>query len=338
MSADVIVTGGLIVTPAGRQRADLLVKYGRIAAIAKQIAPGPLAEIIDVSGLVVLPGIVDPHSHLWEAGFASGPDFADSTASAAAGGITTVIDMPLTVPEVLNRNRFEEKVRLGLLTSHVDFALHAGVSPDNLHALEEMWKAGATAYKIFTCDTGCPMAGLIDDGDLYEALATIAGFDGLATFHAENDALLRRNRLRLEKAGRTDNAAFSEWRSELVELEAIQRIVLLAEYAGTRINIVHITSPRAVETALAARRRDVRVTVETCPHYLYLTAEDIEARGGWVACAPPVRSRANLRCLPKSSRRRDNPDRRVGPRARRGGPEATRRQQHLTKPGGLSRQ
>lgn len=268
MSERLVINGGVLATPGGIVAADVLVEDGVIAALARTLPGEPGAEKIDASGCVVLPGVIDAHSHLWEAGFVSGPDFADSTASAAAGGVTTVIDMPLTTPEVLDPATFRDKVRLGEVTSHVDFALHGGVSPDNLPMLEGMWRAGATAFKIFTCETGCPMAGVIDDGDLRDALATVAGFGGLATFHAENDALLKRNLLRLSEAGRADNAAFCAWRDELVELEAIGRIVLFAEVTGARVNIVHITSPRAVETALAARARGVEVFVETCPHYL----------------------------------------------------------------------
>ncbi len=294
MTQKTLLRGGTVITPAGSVAADVLSHDGTIVAIGRTIEADPQTQVIDVAGLMVLPGVIDAHSHLWEAGFMSGPDFTDSTASAAAGGITTVIDMPLTVPEVLNGDLLIEKARLGEATSHIDFALHAGVSPDNLSDLQGMWNAGATAFKIFTCETGCPMAGVIDDGDLHEALSTIAGFGGLATFHAENDALLKRNFERLSQQGRTDNAAFSEWRSELVELEAIQRIALFAEFTGARVNMVHITSRRAVETALEARSRGVSVTVETCPHYLYLTAEDIASRGAWVTCAPPMRGRDYL--------------------------------------------
>lgn len=289
-----LVRGGEIVSPRGRYAADVLIRDGRIAAIGNKLEAPRGAEIVDAGGLQVLPGIIDCHSHLWEAGFMSGPDFADSTASAVAGGITTVIDMPLTVPEVLDVGVFEEKAALGERTSHCDFALHAGVHPGNLGELEAMWDAGATAFKIFTCDTGCPMAGVIDDGDLLDALATIGGFGGLATFHAENEALLKRNLARVLAEGRTDNLAYAVWRNELVELEAIQRILLVAEFTKTRVNIVHMTSSRGLELVREARGRGVEATAETCPHYLYFTTADMEARGTWVACAPPVRGPEEL--------------------------------------------
>ncbi|MDE2789619.1 MAG: amidohydrolase family protein [Paracoccaceae bacterium] len=298
--SSVLIRGGLIVSPRQSIRADILVRDGVIAAIGRNLPVSSAARTMDVGGLTVLPGVIDPHSHLWESGFMSDPDFADSTASAVAGGITTIIDMPLTVPEVLDAETFNEKARLGERTSHTDFALHAGVSPDNLHGLAAMWHEGCTAFKIFTCETGCPMAGLTNDYDLSEALRVIGSFNGLAAFHAENNDLLNGNLERIRRDNRTDNMAFVEWRNETVELEAINRILFLASRFGTRVNIVHVTSPAGVALVERAHADGVNATAETCPHYLYLTSEDIAVRGAWLSCAPPMRgqdARDGLRSL-----------------------------------------
>ena len=288
---DTVIRGGLVVTPRGSFAADIAMREGVIRAIGRDLDMPAGTNVIDVSGLTVMPGVLDPHSHLWEAGFMSGPDFTDGTASAAAGGITTVIDMPLTVPEVLDANLLRDKAMLGRRPSYVDFALHGGVSPDFFGNLEGMWRAGCTAFKIFTCDTGCRMAGVIEDADLLDALTIIGSFGGLATFHAENNGLLISNLARLTKEGRTDNRAFTEWRNETVELEAINRILFYTRRTGTRVNIVHITSPEGVAMVQRARAMGVDATAETCPHYLYLTEDDIAERGAWVTCAPPMRGR-----------------------------------------------
>ncbi len=289
MSEFVLVKGGTIVTAEQIIACDVLARDGTIVALGVDLPVDKETSVIDAEGLHVLPGIIDPHSHLWEAGFVSREDFRDSTESAVAGGITTIVEMPLTTPEILDVDRFAEKARLGERTSYVDFALHGGVRPGNLDKLESMWRAGAAAFKIFTCDTGCPMEGVINDRDLLDALTTIAAFDGLATFHAENEELLVANRERIDAAGRTDNAAFNDWRDETVELEAINRIMFYAERTGARVNIVHVTSPEGVAMIRRARERGVRATAETCPHYLYLTNKDIERRGSWATCAPPMR-------------------------------------------------
>ena len=289
MSSSILIRGGTLVTPEGMLAADLEVRDGVIVAIGSNLPVTENVEVFDAAGLHVLPGVIDPHSHLWEAGFMSGPDFEDSTASAVAGGITTIVEMPLTTPEVLDLATFRDKVEIGRRTSHVDFALYAGVRPSNLSDLKPMWDAGAAAFKIFTCDTGCAMHGVINDSDLLAALQTIAGFGGLASFHAENDELLVANRARIDREGRTDNAAFSEWRNETVELEAINRILFYAGRTGAQVNIVHVTSPAGVKLVQQARRNGVDATAETCPHYLYLTEKDIEERGAWVTCSPPMR-------------------------------------------------
>jgi len=300
MNRNSLIAGGTVVTPARLYRADILVREGRIAAIGSNLSPEPDSTVIDATGLHILPGIIDPHSHLWEAGFMSDDDFRDSTASAVAGGITTIVEMPLTTPEVLDIKTFKDKAAIGEATSYVDFALYGGVRPSNLGDLEAMWDAGAVAFKIFTCDTGCAMHGVIDDADLLAALQTIAGFGGLAGFHAENNELLVANRARIDREGRTDNAAFNEWRNETVELEAINRILFYAGRTGARVNIVHVTSPNGVAMIADARARGVSATAETCPHYLYLTDKDIEERGAWVTCSPPMRgadARDGMRAL-----------------------------------------
>ena len=166
MTRNALIRGGTIVTPSRSFRSNVLVRDGRIAAIGLDLEAPADGEVIDASGLHVLPGVIDPHSHLWEAGFMSDADFRDSTASAVAGGITTIVEMPLTTPEVLDVETFLGKAEIGRKTSHVDFALYGGVRPSNTADLEGMWKAGAVALKIFTCDTGCAMHGVIDDSAL----------------------------------------------------------------------------------------------------------------------------------------------------------------------------
>ena len=294
MSTSVLIAGGTIVSHGGRRRADILVEDGLIAAIGGGLDRPAGTEIIDAVGLHVLPGVIDPHSHFWEAGFAARPDFTDSSASAVAGGITTTIDMPLTEPVVVDEASFRAKIALGERSSHVDFALYGGVTPDNRDDLAAMWNAGAAALKIFTCDTGSTMAGVIEDEDLAAAMATIAGFDGLAAFHAEDAARLDANFAALGAAGAD---AFSRWHDEAAELAALDRILGHAARLGARVHIVHVTSPRGVARIAAARQAGLSASAETCPHYLYLTDADIAARDGWLTCAPPMRDHRALEGL-----------------------------------------
>ncbi|MDY6846763.1 MAG: hypothetical protein SVP52_06470 [Chloroflexota bacterium] len=219
--------------------------------------------------LCILPGCIDSHMHLWETGFTARSDFRDATLASIAGGVTTIIDQPLTLPEVLNSEIINQKVSLGEKTSYTDFALHGGVGLENLEDLEGLWQAGCTAFKIFMYESGSAIAGL-DDGRILAALQKIGSFGGNAIVHAENNDMLIHNRKILDEAGRVDPMAFVEWRPPEAEYEAINCIVHLAETTGTRLAVLHTTLPEGVDLINQARQRGVDVWVETCPHNLLL--------------------------------------------------------------------
>src|SRR5258708_25360197 len=150
----IMVRGGRLVSGAGVQRADVRIVAGRIVDVGLDLSIST-EPVVDAGDLLVLPGVVDAHCHQWEDGMACRPDFRDESAAAAVGGVTTFIDMPLTTPEVTDVGRFRDKAALGERTSLIDFALHAGATPDRIDQLPELWAAGAAGIKIFTCETGC---------------------------------------------------------------------------------------------------------------------------------------------------------------------------------------
>lgn len=286
-----LVQGGIVVGPLGRRRADVQIVGGRIAAIGDQLDAGH-GQVINGEGLHVLPGVIDAHSHQWEAGFASRPDFRDDTASAAAGGITTIIDHPLTPPEVLDAARFRDKVELGERTSVVDFALHGGASPDRLDDLEGQWQSGATGLKVFTCETGVPMRGFTTPEQRRAVMERIAGLDATALVHAEDQATLDANRSRLGDSEEPTGSVFAAWHSADAELRAAEEMMALAESLGTRMYLVHTSLPAIVGAAVEARRRGAFIWTESCPHYLRLTDRELADGGLWLATAPPVRDEA----------------------------------------------
>jgi allantoinase len=283
-----LIRGGLLVHPLGIQRADVRIAGGRIAEVGPELAPDGEAQL-DTSGLHVLPGVIDAHSHQWEDGTAGRPDFRDDTASAAAGGITTILDHPLTPPEVLTTQRLQDKAALGERTSFVDFGLHAGASPDRLDALPEMWDAGATSFKVFTCDTGVPMKGFLTRREQRAVLQLVHGLDAIAIVHAEDQQVLDRNRKRLRLEGATDPSNYGEWRTVEAEFAALKTVLALAADVGARVYFVHTSLPEGVDAVTEARNRGQPAYVETCPHYLTFTSDDVRARGHWVTTAPPVR-------------------------------------------------
>jgi allantoinase len=252
LGGSVLVRGGRLVSSAGVRRADVRIVAGRIVDVGPDL-PIAAEPVVDAGDLFVLPGVVDAHCHQWEDGMASRPDFRDESAAAAVGGVTTFIDMPLTTPEVTDAARLRDKAALGERTSLVDFALHAGASPDRIDQLPELWAAGATGIKIFTCETGCAMRGFVDDRALRTVLACTARLHALALIHAEDQPTLDRNRALLEEAGRVDADAFGEWHSPAAERVAIQRVLRIAGELGGRVYFVHTSLPEGVADIVAAR-------------------------------------------------------------------------------------
>ncbi len=290
---DLILQGGTLVNPRGRYRADVAIQNGVIAMIGADLSHVEARERLDLTGKHLLAGCIDSHMHLWEPGLVAEPDFRAGTLASIAGGVTTIVDHPLTIPEVLNASVFAQKVELGEQTSYTDFALHGGVGHDNLEDLPGLWEAGCTAFKIFMCDSGSKVAGL-SSGELQAAFQAIGALGATVLLHAENDSMLRWNRKRLDAAGRSDPMAFVEWRTPEVETEAIHRALFLLKGSGARAVFLHTTVPEGVALAHQARQDGLDVWVETCPHNLYLTVDHLKERGIWVTYAPPVRDQGRV--------------------------------------------
>ena len=290
--------GGRVVAPDGVRPLDVRVDGGRITEIGPALPLGH-DRAVDLDGLHLLPGAIDPHGHQWEPGFTPAADFSDVTASAAVGGVTTLLDHPLTTPVVVDRQTFDAKAALGERTSIVDFGLHGGAAPDHIDDLAALWAGGATGIKVFTCRTGTPLDGFDDPERLEAAFRRLGAIDALALVHAEDAATLDRRHAELEADGGGGIGDFDTWHSIEAEETAVERVLELAATTGTRTYLVHASHPSIVDRARAAAQEGaVSVHVETCPHYLHLTDTDLRGGGGWLITAPPVRdalARSGLR-------------------------------------------
>src|SRR2546428_6813302 len=245
MSGSLLIRGGQVVNSARITAADVRIQAGLVAEIGTDLKPDG-AEVINADGLYVLPGVIDAHTHQWEPGFMSPPDFRDVTASAAAGGITTIIDHPLTRPEVLDAEIFRDKVELGERTACVDFALYAGVNPGRLEAMDELWAAGAAGFKFFTCDSGSALQPFLNPRDQRELLLRVRALDAIALVHAEDQAILDQSPSRPEASGRDGLAAFFEWRSPAAGEAAVDAVLELPLQTGARVYFAHVSLPPAV--------------------------------------------------------------------------------------------
>jgi allantoinase len=290
---DLILINGIVVNPRGRYKADIGIENGQITSLTSDQPANNAEMVLDLADKFILPGCIDSHMHLWEPGFVADHDFRSSTLSSAAGGVTTIIEHPLSPPEMLTVKRMKEKIALGQSSSYVDFGLHAGVHPDYLSELPNLWEAGCTAFKIFMCFSGTEVPGL-SSGELAEALKVIGSFGGTAIIHAENDDMLDFNLEKIKANRRTDNLAFVDWRSPQVEIEAINRALYLLEGTGARAVILHTTVPEGVSMVNEAKHQGLDVWVETCPHILYLTHNDLIEKGSWVTFSPPLRDKRRV--------------------------------------------
>jgi allantoinase len=292
-----IVRGGSLVTPDGIVTADLAVEDGRIAAIAPALEGA--GEEIDARGLTVLPSVIDVHVHFNEPGRADWEGAATGSQALAAGGGAVYVDMPWnSSPCTVDGPAYDAKRAALEACSIADFALWGGIVPGNRDRLEELAERGVIGYKAFMADSGLPEFPRSDDRTLYEGMREAARFGLPVAVHAENNELVAR-------AQGTSVKEFLASRPVLAEVEAIQRAALLAGEAGAKLHIVHISSGRGIAAALEARALGVDLSIETCPHYLYFTENDLERLGAVAKCAPPLRDASERKWLVRSLLRGD---------------------------------
>jgi len=275
---------------------DIAVEDQIISAIAPGLPAG--RREIDARHLDILPGIIDVHVHFNEPGRTEWEGAATGSRAFAAAGGTLFFDMPLnSSPCTVNARAFDEKRAALEKTSVTDFALWGGMIPGNREHLAELADRGVIGFKAFMSDSGLAEFPRSDDLTLYEGMCEAARLDLPVSVHAESEEITRELARRLQNAGRCGVRDYLDSRPVLAEVEAIERATLIAREAGARLHIVHISSGRGVAAALEARARGTDVSLETCPHYLTFTAEDMERLGAVAKCAPPLRDEAEQQSL-----------------------------------------
>jgi len=287
---DLVIRADRVVTAAGERPAAVAVRGGTIAYVgdleADLTAPIDLRLAADE---VLIPGVVDGHVHVNEPGRTEWEGFATATRAAAAGGTTTIVDMPLnsipstTTPEAL---RTKLDAATGQLTCDVAFV--GGAVPQNIGALRPLSEAGVVAFKSFLAPSGVDEFEHISRDQLRAHLGELATFDGVLMVHAEDPDVL-------EAAPVPDGRSYDAFvgsRPQDAEVTAIEWAVATAQQTGARLHIVHVASADALPVIAAAKRDGVRITAETCPHYLTFTAEQIPDGATQYKCCPPIRDKA----------------------------------------------
>ena len=292
MTADLVVRGGTLVLPDGPVRADLAIVDGRICAIGSPKTMPAAQETLDATGLHVLPGAIDVHVHLRDPGYPHKEDWATGTAAAAFGGVTTVFDMPNTIPPTANAATLAEKHAIAAAAAHVDFGLYGLLGDDTVDCVDELVAGGVIGFKLYMGNTFGAIPSP-DTGAMLECFEVVAPTGKRVSLHAEENTIMVRRETRMRQAGRTDPLAHLDARPAIVATEAVSRAAALAEWTGARLHVLHISSAAELRPLAEAKARGVDITGETCPQYLFLSADDYARLGGIIRVNPPVREENN---------------------------------------------
>ncbi|MDH4066770.1 MAG: amidohydrolase family protein [Acidobacteriota bacterium] len=292
---DLLITGGTLVSAGRPHQGTVAIRDGRIADILAVDEAPPAEATFDARGLHVLPGVVDPHVHTRHPGGEAREDFASGTAAAAAGGITTIFEMPISKVPTNSAANLRTRLEAMAPQAYVDYALYGGAGRDNLGAIVEQAEAGAIAFKTFLQP---PPAGREDEfrglwcrHDEVRAVMDAVRATGLRhCFHCEEPGLYEPLRARLEARGRTKGRAHAESRPPAAEEISVAVVLARAAERPLPIGIVHCSSPQSAELASDARLKGLNVTVEACTPYLFWTTGALDKIGPYAKCNPPLRS------------------------------------------------
>lgn len=289
-----VVKGGLLATDYAVFPGDIVIRGGKIVAILSPEEGCQVdGEMIDVSGKLVLPGGIDPHCHFRS----ETEDFMNGTMGAAAGGITTVIEMPQGEPPVTDLDSLVAKLNRARPQAVVDFGLWGSAVPDNLDQIPALFAHGVSGVKAFMPLSSIllePSLPPLDTAQLWVAMQKVAEVGGVIGVHAENSELVCYLEQRMLARDRLDPAAHMEARSPLAEYLALEQAITLAEDTGAALHIVHLTIARGAARIMQSKERGSNVTAETCPSYLLMDSDDYLQMGPYAKVLPPLRSRGNV--------------------------------------------
>src|ERR1051326_3725943 len=281
-----------VVLPSGVQPADVHVADGRIVSVTSPGLEPPRSDLHDAANLVIMPGVVDTHVHVNEPGRTDWEGFETASAAAAAGGVTTIVDMPLnSIPATTTLAAFAAKQASARGKLHVDAGFCGGVVPDNSTELARLWDAGVVGFKCFLVPSGVDEFPHVNESHLREAMPELARLGATLIVHAELPGPI--------EACAHDNVdshsyrTFLDSRPRQAENQAVELMIRLSRETGCRVHIVHHSSADALTTLRSAKDSQTQISVETCPHYLFFAAEEIADGATEFKCCPPIREGEN---------------------------------------------
>ncbi|MFT3872638.1 MAG: amidohydrolase family protein [Nocardioides sp.] len=300
MPVDLVIENAEVASIEGVSQTSFAIDGGVIVAVGDRSAMPSARREIDATGRVVLPGVIDAHTHFCEDANILAEPLETGTRAAAAGGVTTVLLMPWDTPPLDSVDHFDYRRGYAEGRCFVDYGLHGGVTGLTAHTaadtLPALYERGVTGVKVLMVSTD-PHFPHLNDAQLVDVLTIMKRLNATLIVHAENQAILSRNRERLLAAGRKDPLAHEEYRSKLSENEAVRRITYLASRIGTRVVVAHMSTAEGVKHTRHARDRGAEIYAEVCPRNLWLSTVDLAKRGSWVKTGPPVRDPAEVEAL-----------------------------------------
>lgn len=288
---DLIIRGRRVVTNEHVAPASIHIREGRISSIQGYDEVDANCKLIDSpEEAVVMPGLVDTHVHINSPGRTDWEGFETATRAAAAGGVTTLIDMPLnSIPPTTTLNGFRTKLNAALKNCYVDTGFWGGVVPGNTNELAPLQDAGVVGFKCFLVHSGVDEFPHVTENDLREAMPELTRLGALLIVHAELP-----DRITAEVKGPSRQySTFLASRPRQAENTAIEMMIRLSREFGTRVHIVHLSSGDALPMIRAAQHDGVKISAETCPHYLHFAAEEIPPGATEFKCCPPIREQEN---------------------------------------------
>ncbi len=291
---DLIIRSRRVVTPETIRPASVHIRNGVIVALGEWDKIPADVSLVDAGDAVVMPGLVDSHVHVNEPGRTAWEGFATATRAAAAGGVTTLVDMPLnSIPPTTTQAGFAQKLAAANGQCRIDAAFWGGVIPGNTNELKPLLAAGVRGFKCFLVHSGVDEFPHVGEANLLEAMPELAKLNSVLLVHAEVPEPIENAAEELAGSNPQDYLTFLKSRPRESENKAVELMIRLCRETGARVHIVHHSSADVLPQLKAARAEGLPITVETCPHYLTFAAEEISDGATHFKCCPPVREREN---------------------------------------------
>ena len=291
-NADMVIKGVKVFIDDSFIEGGVAIENGKIVAIAEEKYLPEGEEVIDGKGNYLIPGTVDSHVHLRDPGHTERETFETGTKAAAAGGVTTILEMPISVPPPYSPELVERRVKLAKPQAVVDFAMFGAAGANKLEYIESCAKSGIVAFKTFfqKAQEGreAEFDGLTmeNTGLQFKGLQEVSKTKKIIAIHSENNDIIQTLIKEFREKGQVDNEAHALSRPLICEIETVSKLLLFAKETGAKIDFVHISTPESMKLIKKAKLEGQKVYLETCPHYLFLTIEDLKKHGPYAKCNP----------------------------------------------------